>query len=154
MKNIILLCTKQITNKKKQAMKKTILIILAALAAAFAFVSCEKEQEDPKEELKQIRYTIVGYTFVVEPYNIVIYEYDEYGKILARRTIYNLREGETKTYLSAPGLDNMAIYCTNEAQTKFYKQLLEKWEIGNDIAVCCYYIEISREEYFSYTTNN
>lgn len=136
-------------------MKKTILIILAALAAVFAFVSCEKEEEDePKEELKQIRYTIRGFTFIVEPYNIVIYEYDEYGKILARRTIYNLKEGETKTFLSAPGLDNMAIYCTNESQTKFYKQLLEKWEIGNDIPVCCYYIEISREEYFSYTTNN
>lgn len=135
-------------------MKKTILMILAALAVAFAFVSCEKEQEEPQDEPKRISYTIVGYTVVVEPYNIVIYEYDEYGKILARRTIYNLREGETKTYLSAPGLDNMAIYCTNEAQTKFYKQLLEKWEIGNDISVCCYYIEISREEYFSYTTNN
>ena len=154
MKNIILLCTKQITNKKKQAMKKTILIILAALAAAFAFESCEKEQEEPKEELKQKSYTIIGFTLITEPYNIVIYEYDEYGKILARRTIRNLKEGETKTFLSAPGIKTMTIYCTNKEETKFYKQLLDEWMIGEHIYVCADHIEISREEYFSYTTNN
>lgn len=135
-------------------MKKIILIILAALAAAFAFVSCEKEQEEPQDEPKQIRYGIKGEDAFVDPYNIVIYEYNQYGKIIARRTIYHIEKGVIKTFLSAPGLDNMAIYFTNKEQTEFYKNLLDKWEIKEDILLIGGFIEISREEYFSYTTNN
>ena len=137
-------------------MKKTILIILAALAAVFAFVSCEKEEEDePKEELKQIRYSVQGFVFPgdKEPYNIIIYEYDKSGKILARRTIDFLFHDESRTYLSELGLDNITIYFTNKDQTEFGK-IIHEWipstiDVGFALAN-----DISQQEYINYITNN
>lgn len=135
-------------------MKKTILIILAALAVAFAFVSCEKEQEEPQEKLEQTRYKVEGYTaFGGISYNIVIYEYDKTGKKLARRTIEFLLEGESRNFISEPGADNIAIYYTNENQTEFYKQIEEY--IPDIISIGIVFgNKITKEEYISYTSNN
>lgn len=130
-------------------MKKTILIILAALAAAFAFVSCEKEEDEIS-----IKYFVVGWTEEVHPHNINLYEYDKNGNKLLKRTLQSINHHEIYEYNSAPGMQNIVIYFTDTESENFYKSIQNNIFDRQSVVIGGSQIKITREEFINYTLNN
>lgn len=133
-------------------MKKTISIILAALAAAFAFVSCEKEEEEIS-----IKYFVVGFIEPAHahPHNISIYEYNKDGEKLMKRSLPKINHNEVYEYNSAPGMQNIVIYFTDIDGINFYKSIQNNISDRQSVVISeGRAIKITKEEFLNYTLNN
>ena len=126
---------------------RKLLTLATIFACMFTFAGCN--DDDDKEELKSVKYTIEAW-FDTDFTGIYIYEFNEKGDKLKTNTLYSLKRNETETYTSAKGCKKLKIYAKNTRgciyQEEDFFSDVEKITLGVGI-----YSSITEDEYNFYT---
>ena len=126
---------------------RKLLTLATIFACMFTFAGCN--DDDDKEELKSVKYTIEAW-FDTDFTGIYIYEFNEKGDKLKTNTLYSLKRNETETYTSAKGGKKLKIYAKNTRgciyQEEDFFSDVEKITLGVGI-----YSSITEDEYNFYT---
>lgn len=127
-------------------MKKAVYLILA-LVFCGVFYSCE-EPKEPKEEKKEIRYTLISDDGIVyENFSeIYVYEFDKYNNKLRKHYIFTLEYGQKREIVADANAKQIEIYYVYADRLYCYAfhELSDRYTNEFGLIDCT---EISEEEY-------